>query len=773
VNVPAPWILTRVIQLNLFDNAQLTGALGQQAGQWVTPQTNPAGAAAALAQRVLASGLPADRVCVVLKDFGNSPKDQQTSDGGIGGAPTRFFRSDLSSVPNDHLEGVSLVTEEYSDRPYSHLLPINGGTRTDGNGNPIAAPMRAWMVQFVAAYKQLQAAYPELPTPGRWYFDCESLIAIPYKVNAVRMLNAIRERPELWSGTVVPGTTMTPAQHYAVAAAAAGWDPVVPPINTNLNAVDTNPPFHRNREVMTWWFGLCQRAQDGVMKHCAYDVLRDPVLGFGSSVVCGNYDDVRCDGEVETGGAWMDDRPITIAGALPTRTTRRVNLHKQWGGGLHEVPGGFWLGVPMQRSGQRDQPFLYPIAVSGWAGYPPTIHGHRQRDLWAPKVNGTWAAEADLWVTSLRVNRHTVESILASGGSSPDDLAPYVAATSSMWWNPANSEAHGVRAFYTNADYRNVMAMLRGKNVPEVVLFSYFEDEEYGSEIDAVRQNAANESSDQAVRVYATRVQSYVRRASQIGGYADAGETASQKRSRLEFTLRDSNGELREVELNARQQPVIGNDPVVWQTVLDVKFEYTGTGATQLDDFPDLNMFDINVEVAVRTASPGVTDENLEGFISLWNPTEGTNGAWVQVLSSPHLYNLSAPVEVSGGERTLRARVQGQRNLQSLGTIFNEGTAENPKWVSIMRLTHRSAGGAFQSRYDLAQLIPVGFGGGTAGMVTLAASDMNQDGFVDLLDVDQFFGDWDEMTPGGDFTLDDVIDGQDVQAFIDAFLSEN
>ncbi len=142
---PAEPLIVRVVQPHLLYQ------LARANGTVVTadPQLNPRKVAEWAAHEIVDAGIPAGKVCIVLRGFG---EESTAIDGGSGqwptNSPTRFFRPEdwLSNIPNPAPAAMLAPDQDgRSDRGYKHPCLINGGTVPDP-GNPgqfVAAPLKA------------------------------------------------------------------------------------------------------------------------------------------------------------------------------------------------------------------------------------------------------------------------------------------------------------------------------------------------------------------------------------------------------------------------------------------------------------------------------------------------------------------------------------------------------------------------------------------------------------------------------------------------------
>lgn len=175
-------------------------------------------------------------------------------------------------------------------------------------------------------------------------------------------------------------------------------------------------------------------------------------------------------------------------------------------------------------------------------------------------------------------------------------------------------------------------------------------------------------------------------------------------------------------------------------------------------------MFDIFVESSVNKP-------NTEGKIEMWSSSG--SGSWVEVATHQ---TFNAPVSSDGEYRSRLAA----RGVSVFGAVWTDSSDSKVK--TRLRLTHSTITPTTtlpavfsRSLYDLVQIIPLRLPSGEEEEemeMRIAQSDVNCDGVINENDYFQFFDDWSNGSASADFTIDRVLDFDDVCGFVDAFVGE-
>ncbi len=593
--------------------------------------------------------------------------------------------------------------------------------------------------------------YPSMPDPSHFYFDTEPGISGPPGMNPLRLLVLLSQHP-YWSTVKVPGSdglidglTHTMAELYAAAATTHGWPPVLDDwqnggIRYNASQAYFNTYSYpnggvavSNRDVAVWYNRICQRVQDAVMKHCAYDVIaaKWPNAKFG------NYDDGNCDGQADR--VQRMQNPPPDLGGVATDQFFRLNMHKGWGGAQWATDTGIWFGLPTRTSGTTDSPVLYKLKPGNWTGYGAYHPGIRQDNLWRPGF-----PQESLSESSLRINRHTVESTLNSQPvTGVGRQAPWIG----MVGVAANGQT---QENYVGAEEaRGTLAMLRAKNITEAL---YFTDwfRQSGPEGWQNTTTAWDQTREHARRVYAGRILTYARTMKTVFNPPPIDPL------RLEFTLREVGNPLREREVEMESictaPPVGGSGDSQCFTALVVDVEWRDA----LYAYEGVNLFDLNIECSVN-------QPNVTGQVYIWSP-----GLAAYTLFGTTSCGTIDPIPfvspLSGADSRYRARVNLGPVAGPSDGIFVDADNVLKSRLKIVWTSTAS----FRSYVDLVQLIPLGFGGcGSSQM--LSSADVNFDGTVDQSDLALFVEDWIAETEAADIDMNSSVTAEDLDSYVEAY----
>ena len=258
---------------------------------------------------------------------------------------TRFFRPEdrLSWMIDDSFPDNArnvLVTEGHPEqgkkigdsgtgRTYRHPFLINAyplppadGATEPGMSDYVGPtpPLRVWMQDFISGYKSVQLINSNIPDPDYFAFDTESTIAGVDDSNAMFMLESLFEDrnhdpatygPDhgYWNWKHVPGyNNKTLADLLADAQASTYFKYYENQSHAKLVDLLQRASREDNRAAAAWWYHICKRVQEAVMKKCAYD----PILAAFPACKVSNYDTSTTDG-VPDGTGWMLDRaPLSV-----------------------------------------------------------------------------------------------------------------------------------------------------------------------------------------------------------------------------------------------------------------------------------------------------------------------------------------------------------------------------------------------------------------------------------------------------------------------------
>jgi len=609
------------------------------------------------------------------------------------------------------LSGTWPVADPSTARAYSHPWLLNGtGT------NP---PLMAWTRDFVDQYvARMNAFGSTLPAPRGWYMDCEEFVALPVGRNGVYFLEqaaASTKWTQLLPGFPLPGNSDDSADKlYTTAANAFGW-------NTNILAQITsaNGAEHvANRAVMAWWIQLTQRSLDATMKRCFYDVVHD---AFPACRV-GNYGNSRYDGLNDTTG-WFMDRDC-IDETCDTRhegnELPRGWIERQWygvefwpvTGPFAEAASGRWVIFPEWSSGDVDSPYLYPINQEQYDGAYGFYPGHGLANPYRP----TW--NESLVESTLRLDRHAVESAINSyGGGHEDRMAPWVPFTLIEFTG----------AYQGENELRPRLMMLRGKNVPERLIFT----EEY-TDVDEIRR-AWFETRSLTRRVDAPWIHSV----KLVAGMLPAA-SESHDPEQLEFTLR-----VDDVDRTVDAHPD-------GEGVVELQVEFMGLDE-QDDLFPS---FQINLESSVEGA---VSDPTMVAW-------DWENEEWVVVplYTNQSQYNFTYPTPDQSCRESFLLQPVGDQ-------VFTE--PGDPGHM-VLRILHTLGDENDVVRHDLVQVVRVPQVSGPSAASRFALADTDYDGASDSIDLGKFLSRWVSVEPGADVNFDGNVDESDYDTFLSAWVAQ-
>jgi hypothetical protein len=722
---------------------------------------DPVNAANHVASRILAGlangTLHEDGISVLLAGFGHDWFQSQPGWSGTSFLPpTSFWVHATDSLPGmtsfqfpDPPPINDPLGQRLDARPWRHPFPINATQ---------AAPLKEWMEDFVDRIEAIHASDPNLPDPALWrfYFDTEPFIYFVGERNGVYIPNFLASQANdtnsIWNTWPVPGsegwqppTTFplppgeprhgkTLAELYAEARAKYGW-PTNPEVAFNASQ---RADHSSNRPHMIWWMSIWHRAADAVMKNCAYDVLEAAWPG----VRYGNYDSARYDGKIDT-TSWFDDPDPAVF--VPRNTLPRVFIERAPGGsGLppltrHNASSGgifesVWAGVTDWSSGTACSPELYRLNDAQFRGYidgepVPGLHGHRLPNWY----RGPGGVDEALDDTTLRLDRHTVESIINSDGGKASRLAPWTAQFSG-----SELVDDPIAYYQEETPQRRLIAMLRGKNVSEIIHWTAT------TGTNDAQRHAWEHTASLMRRLYAASV---IDVQVILGAYLGV---IVPEPAMLEYTLRTPQGEDYTLDIIATG---FSN-----QTIMQVKLD--GLHPSTLPPIPEANL----------CGSPGGPPGQppTYAFEVLFEVAESWHLGSVSVQAyrypqSPSEQGYFAWVGAAHVSYTPDGSLRGIVTVPSSAFVNSQG-------VMVLRFVCNGNGmGAVSSRFDLVQVIPVYACPSALSGDPIDPSDVDASGESNIDDISLFLNAYSEGEPLADLTMDGVIDADDVQTFLDAY----
>ena len=859
-NFSHPFMM-RSMHMGLQDN-QMT------AHGWITPMSDPEGAADALAYKIvneLASGrLIASKICVILQNFG---ADSERCDAGwdaatdapipdpdqgsprVNGVLTsslRFYHPDpfpagdripdmyeWSQQPN--IPDQRFPIPRNSDDPiqsadyrgarsYRHPFLRNADTGTNPDGSAMA-PLREWMRVFV---NRLHAVYltPTLaglpanaviPSPAtyKWYFDTEPYY--PHGDAAFPFIIRFLANP----AHLVPGTstawwdwplggafgTQTLRQSWEANRDYAGGEASADLLSDTIGLHRTQNPDHPNNIAACRWFQeLLRKQHDFVMKNCAYDVLNAKWGTPTTPVACGNYEDMSVDGEDDRFG-WSQDRAWmgTIA-ASNTDTPAAWAIREVWprmiidkgrGGPMlylkDDDVSWRYITQKLTASGSVSSPSMYRLGLFEFYGRDAALtpggqvqneyqwleggpkQGHRRWNMYRP--TNPWTSqqyEETPWQATMRLHRHTAESIINStgvGGGS-DKLVPWVQMSAVNDSLDNGAEARKDIDFVTRAELRRMLMMLRSKNITEGVFWTRWYNRN-NEPLWAQTLDIAWRQTQAVVReVYEPRIDTYRKI---FGTWTQSPHTVVP--SRLEFTLRQGAGEgtdqTVDINSNAPMGSLPGMPPPPPSTKCEFEVDFVWPANYTLFDDQVNSQFSILSNIETATSIQGV---KLRVYIR-----DFAYEAWQQLASDEYQDNeavVETPASSDGLRRTRQSFIGWRANTSEQE---NYRATINSKVISRLKVQmvyDAEPVLGFTSKTDLVQLafypeINI-ISQSTSTMLagpSFSVADLNMDGVVNEWDAVQFVDEYELAQPAANLNDDNAVDEADVDVFVEALLN--
>lgn len=742
--------------------------------------TSPAAAAATTAQQVqTALALPntwalsdGSNLCIFLKNFGHKFMDYTGE-----GERLCFYREEWDVASIGGLDSGDFTSP--NGRPYAH--PFLANTTTE------EAPLKEWMEEYVDAL-EAEVATRSLPSPNSWrfYFDTESTVRQVDTRDDVFMLRHLYlyDSGAIWNTWAVPGTegwVPPDSDHYYASGRTLsdmydgiriqfGWPlDLLDPVNGLLYNTTSDAQHPRNMPFLLWWYSICKRAEDAVMANCAYG----PLKAQWPTARCGNWDAARVDGEPDYTGWYLDKQntPTNLSPAIASNWAHasfelgyylpRTWQDRQPGTALHNRANDdlyLWLGINGWASGDVDSPYLYPLNEGSddppveayqWRGNPGANNrGHWARNPYVPaaqqhpeiatlayppiQASARTAESETKFHSRLRLDRHDLESIINSyGGDHQDRLAPWVSQLATAQFTTTDTYKIGER------DFRGVMAMIRAKNIPEVIFW-------YDARFAIDWNTAWNDTKAATRRVY----ESWIYKVDIASGETPP-DAPGPEAELLEYTLRDPERGLSSIDLVAT-----GDNPEI------VALQVTVVGIQPLST----NDLEINLEASAPLGSLGS----------------------VQVYSSTFDQWFQLPLIDTGDyfheiEMDQKQSITNLRRTFILRTDLFSGILDASGALHlrlVMKMDEHMSGPVPVARFDLLQVIKVPRSGTAFCEECLMpqavmSSDMNYDENSTSSDVTAFATAWATGQTIADMNLDESFDAEDIVLFTDALATGN
>lgn len=247
---PTPAYLVPMVRVDMYG----PGAIGHSAEH----------AADLVCDEVLARGLQAGQICILLQNFGRG-------DGGPN---------------NPHADGPALFWQ-YSDQLPQEMngQPVPNYWQTPWKAGGIAE-VRLWTSQFIARYKERQLL-DGIPPPTRFHFDTEAYITACCSTEAVVAFDFLRQDPR-WSSEPVGGNGSNPGptmEQLYIAAGSPAYDISQP--------VDASP---ENRAWYEWYARVASQAVSAAMNEAVFT----PIRGAWPACKSSDYGYASTDGQAST-----------------------------------------------------------------------------------------------------------------------------------------------------------------------------------------------------------------------------------------------------------------------------------------------------------------------------------------------------------------------------------------------------------------------------------------------------------------------------------------
>jgi len=702
------------------------------------------------ASQIASGATDPNHVCILLQNFG------QWS-GGTN--PTSFIvPADATPPPPGGWTG---LPPECPELP--NLQPWMN------NARPIVAQ---WMLDFLANY--------DGPTPTRFHFDSEIKLSSCCNVNFTISLAQATQDPRWGSSETDPGLAVPGSADYLVSS--GGLDKqmwklyeealerfpdwpnkplFIPGGNPNDFALKINagPNDPQNRRYFLWYGEICQRALDAAMNECAYEVIKNHPNYANCKV--SNYGYVDADGKSDTFG-WHTGRtdtgqPVPTTTPHPTNppapliSTRKcvrgvIDRYNEgarfmWSDLIEEDPGtqqeirrSLWVTTPAVASGDFSSPVLYPPSPVHWDG--SDLWGERLH-YYLPKENGNWPMAGPSRIT-LDYSRRSMESIINSFDGNNLDIVP--------WIRPIGQQAPG---YVTTAiDFRDMLAMLRAKKVPEIIVWWAGENYEPNWPTALAIMDRVYKPQLNKIRILS-------------GSCTNCPPSPAQiPVDRLRYTLREEVPDDEFVGIAANQ----ASDPV------EVAVQFTfGDVASLLGKGP----MAINIECSAYAfeTPAGVTD--ISGLIYVRDPVHQD---WKlqsfidDFTADPNMegFGFHAPINAEPATSPGYYAPLWHETRRTFDGIANY--IANDKIDIKIVFKRNYASDPFTIRFDLVQLVGLPDAlGGDEGLAQ--GADFNHSQTTESYDVAAFMDAYAAGAEAADFNNDGIVNADDLTAFNAAFVS--
>lgn len=641
---------------------------------------------------------------------------------------------------------------------------------------------KAWMEAFLNEYEYLRDNHNlDLKEPVRFHFDTESGFSACCQVNQVRILEAVYldarwgtgpydptspNNPNVPNSFAVPGSAdyLVPSagvektmwELYDEAKAIFGWPNDLFDLTLGVDRNNAAQSL-RNRRFMLWYWEICQRAHDAAMKECAYDVIE----AMYPAAQCSNYGYSATDGMPDTFG-WHTGRgdhgqPFGQGGSPPLVASRRfargevnrgdAGAAYYWSDfidkkGTPSDPSddrpSLFVTTPNVASGDFSSPVLYPPSPTHWAGVG--TWGDRYQ-YYLPKDNGSWPT-TDAANITLTNGRRAVESIINSFDGNNLNIAPWIRPPGQFAEWPPYPQTYTTSAI----DFRDMLAMLRAKKVPEIIVWW------------AGLNYEPNWPSAIAImdRVYKPQLNK-IRLLNGSCTNCPPSPTAIPV-DRLRYTLREEVPNEEFVEIASNQEV----DPVE----LAVQFTF-GDVASLLGNGP----MAINIECSAYAfeTPAGVTD--ISGLIYVRDPA--TNNWMLQDFiddfqSDPNMtgFGFHAPINAEPATFPGYYAPLWHETRRTFDGIENYIANDKIDIKIVFKRNYTTD--PFKIRFDLVQLVGLpDYLGADEGLAQ--GADFNHSQTVESYDVAAFMSAYAAGAEAADFNNDGVVNADDLTAFSAAF----
>lgn len=417
-------------------------------------------ALAMIASRVTEGTLDLQKVCITLQNFGGKGANE--------------YRHAVFSYLRD------------DDKVSIHVADPDVRVELDGQAISKWEMLQPWMNEAIGTYNPLYSTWVGGETtqwmtnfcellkdgldvlgvvPERFHCEVETNISGGSTGRAPITLMLAWEADTRWDTEPVPGFGgQTMEQIWSQAQIDYGWGDGTATLASLLE--ETAGASHPdNSAIWMWWVGVCRRAIDGANQIACYQAIKET---WPTDIPkTSNYDDARADMAADT-FAWRTVRDPS---------SNAVVLSDQWFRGRMDK-GGFGVfpptvGTSTSRpplmfvleegftSADFSAPELYYFNLGHPDGFPNS--GHLQKRYYEPPVGNVFVDET--WPqASRRFQRHTLDAVINSSGSSHLDVVPWINSPGMM-----QIDENGT--LETIVETRPTLALLRSKDIREALIF--------------------------------------------------------------------------------------------------------------------------------------------------------------------------------------------------------------------------------------------------------------------------------------------------------------